>query len=58
VKEDYGENDDPCVLDIETNTTDCLTQVTRWRENGIENTGYYQWLPDGSGISFLYWNRT
>jgi hypothetical protein len=54
---DYFENGEPCILDIQANTMDCLSEVTVWRENGIEKTGYYQWLPDGSGISFLYWNH-
>ena len=54
----YGNNGDPCILDLETNITECLSELTNWREeNGIEKTGYYEWLPDGSGISFLYWNR-
>lgn len=55
---DFWDNGEPCILDIETNVKDCLSEVTGWRENGIEKTGYYQWLPDGSGISFLYWDRT
>lgn len=49
-------NGEPCVLDIQVDTTDCLSEVTTWREND-GTTGYYEWLPDGSGISFLYWNR-
>ena len=35
-----------------------MSEVTSWRENGVDKTGYYEWLPDGSGISFLYWHRT
>jgi hypothetical protein len=58
VEGDNFGNDMPCVLDLQTNTTDCLVEVSVWRENGIENTGYYEWLPDGSGISFLYWDRS
>ena len=53
---DYFENGEPCILDIQINTVDCLGEVTTWRNNdGI--TGYYEWLPDGDAISFLYWNR-
>jgi len=53
---DYFENGEPCILDIQINTVDCLGEVTTWHNND-GTIGYYEWLPDGSGISFLYWNR-
>jgi hypothetical protein len=55
---DYFENGEPCILDIQVNTTECLGEVAAWRTaNGIEKTGYYEWLPDGSSLSFIYWDH-
>lgn len=55
---DPFENGTPCILDVQINTTTCLEEIVDWRESsGIENTGYYEWLPDGSGLSFIYWDR-
>lgn len=45
----------PCILDIQTSQTNCLTEINAWHEReGIEIQIPSTWSPDGSQIVFLY----
>lgn len=70
--EAYYINGEPCILDVQTSTTECLPEVVTWHESGLVNANAananaanigvtnidkYQWLPDSSGLSFIYWNE-
>lgn len=53
----YFDTEERCILDIQVNTMDCLSEITTWRENGIARISGHQWLPNGNEISFIYWDR-
>jgi hypothetical protein len=53
----YFHTSDPCILDVQANSTECMGEIAAWlQEHGIANASFFQWLPDGSGMSFIYWN--
>lgn len=53
---DYGYRM-PCVLDVATDTRNCLERVDEWRRARGVMVDHIDWLPDMNAVSFMYWGR-
>lgn len=52
-----GDLQTPCILSFSENALICLEKIADWRDQNEVKTHQFMWSPDGTRVSFIYWNN-